>query len=109
VAASGASEALMRPSTPVESKNEASTTQCARQREDLSRDGQRPTLPQGELVSQVARGGGVGDQVFNDPLATFKSESFIVLMTIAWTYMLRAYYRSNKLSMFSGRCISSKS
>lgn len=33
-------------------------------------------------------------KVFNDPLITFKSESFIVLMVIAWTYLLHAYYRA---------------
>jgi len=32
-------------------------------------------------------------RVFNDPLVHFKSESFIVLMIIAWTYLLHAYYR----------------
>jgi Domain of unknown function (DUF3644) len=31
-------------------------------------------------------------QVYNNPLIRFKSESFIVLMTIAWTYLLHAYY-----------------
>lgn len=33
-------------------------------------------------------------RVFNDPHVTFKSETFIVLMNIAWTYLLHAYYRS---------------
>ena len=33
-------------------------------------------------------------RTFNDPQVTFKSESFIVLMVIAWTYLLHAYYRS---------------
>ncbi len=33
-------------------------------------------------------------KVFNDPLVRFKSEDFIVLMVIAWTYLLHAYYRS---------------
>ena len=33
-------------------------------------------------------------QVYNNPLITFKTESFIVLSLIAWTYMLHAYYRS---------------
>lgn len=33
-------------------------------------------------------------KIFNDPLIHFKSESFIVLMIIAWTYLLHAYYRS---------------
>ncbi len=30
-------------------------------------------------------------KIFNDPLIKFKSESFIVLMIIAWTYLLHAY------------------
>lgn len=36
-------------------------------------------------------------KVFNDPMTNFKSESFIVLMTIAWTYLLHAYYRGKKI------------
>ena len=32
-------------------------------------------------------------QIFNNPQVTFKSEIFIVLMNIAWTYLLHAYYR----------------
>ena len=32
-------------------------------------------------------------RVFNDPAVTFKSETFIVLMIIAWTYVLHAHYR----------------
>ena len=31
-------------------------------------------------------------QVFNNSLRTFKTEAFIVLMTIAWSYLLHAYY-----------------
>ena len=34
-------------------------------------------------------------QSFNNPLTTFKTETFIVLMVIAWTYLLHAYYRQN--------------
>ena len=33
-------------------------------------------------------------QIYNNPLTKFKSESFIVLFVIAWTYLLHAYYRS---------------
>jgi len=33
-------------------------------------------------------------QIYNNPLSTFKSESFIVLFIIAWTYLLHAYYRN---------------
>jgi Protein of unknown function (DUF3644) len=32
-------------------------------------------------------------QIFNSPLITFRSEIFIVLMNIAWTYLLHAFYR----------------
>jgi hypothetical protein len=36
-------------------------------------------------------------RVFNDPQFNFKSETFIVLMMIAWTYLLHAYYRAKKV------------
>ena len=36
-------------------------------------------------------------QSFNNPLTTFKTETFIVLMVIAWTYLLHAYYRSQNI------------
>jgi len=36
-------------------------------------------------------------QIFNNPNITFKAESYVVLMIIAWTYLLHAYYRSKKI------------
>ncbi len=36
-------------------------------------------------------------QVFNNPNIVFKSESFIVLSNIAWTYLLHAYYREKAI------------
>jgi len=36
-------------------------------------------------------------QTFNNPLTTFKTETFIVLMVIAWMYLLHAYYRKNQV------------
>ena len=36
-------------------------------------------------------------QTFNNPLTRFKSETFIVLMSIAWTYLLHAYYRQARV------------
>ena len=36
-------------------------------------------------------------QIYNNPLITFKTESFIVLMIIAWTYLLHAYYRESRI------------
>lgn len=32
-------------------------------------------------------------QIYNNPQITFKSESFITLAVIAWTYLMHAYYR----------------
>lgn len=36
-------------------------------------------------------------QVFNNPNIQFKSESFVVLAIVAWTYLLHAYYRDRKI------------
>ncbi len=36
-------------------------------------------------------------QIFNNPNVNFKSESFIVLAIISWTYLLHAYYREQKI------------
>jgi len=36
-------------------------------------------------------------QIFNNPNIVFKSESFIVLSMVAWTYLLHSYYRSQKI------------
>ena len=36
-------------------------------------------------------------QTFNNPLTTFKTETFIVLMVIDWTYLLHAYYRQEEV------------
>ena len=36
-------------------------------------------------------------QIFNSPLITFKAEIFIVLITIAWTYLLHSHYRNKKI------------
>ena len=36
-------------------------------------------------------------QIYNNPLINFKTESFIVLSVIAWTYLLHAHYRSKRI------------
>lgn len=36
-------------------------------------------------------------QIFNNPNITFKTESYVVLMIISWTYLLHAYYRSQRI------------
>lgn len=50
-----------------------------------------------ELIGKSREAALTAVQVFNNPLVRFKSETFIVLMIIAWTYMLHAYYRKNKI------------
>jgi hypothetical protein len=45
------------------------------------------------LVTQSQDAALAGVQVFNNPLIKFKSETFIVLMNIAWTRLLHAHYR----------------
>jgi hypothetical protein len=46
-----------------------------------------------QLVAQSRAAALTAVQVFNNPLVEFKSETFIVLMNIAWTYLLHAHYR----------------
>ncbi len=46
-----------------------------------------------ELVSKSQEAALTAIQVFNNPFVTFKSETFIILMMIAWTYLLHADYR----------------
>lgn len=48
----------------------------------------------GELLAKSREAALSAVKVFNDPLIQFKSETYIVLMVIAWTYLLHAYYRS---------------
>ena len=47
-----------------------------------------------ELVTKAKESALCAIKVFNDPLITFKSEAFIVLIVVAWTYLLHAFYRS---------------
>lgn len=46
------------------------------------------------LISKARDAALAAIKIYNDPLIGFKSESFIVLMNIAWTYLLHAHYRS---------------
>lgn len=50
-----------------------------------------------ELVTKAREATLAAVKIFNDPLFHFKSEAFIVLMVIAWTYLLHAHYRSQKI------------
>lgn len=49
----------------------------------------------GELLTKSREAALSAVQIFNSPLITFKSEIFIMLMNVAWTYLLHAYYRKN--------------
>ncbi len=46
-----------------------------------------------ELLSKSREAALAAVQIFNNPLITFKSEIFIVLMNIAWTYLLHAHFK----------------
>lgn len=50
-----------------------------------------------ELVLKSREAALTAVRVFNDPQVSFKSETFIVLMMVAWTYLLHAYYRGKRI------------
>ena len=50
-----------------------------------------------ELLTKSREAALTSIKIFNDPLINFKTEIFIILMIIAWTYLLHAYYRSKKI------------
>lgn len=50
-----------------------------------------------ELLTKSREAALAAVQIFNSPVITFKSEIFIVLMNIAWTYLLHAYYRKQRI------------
>jgi len=51
-----------------------------------------------ELLSKSQEAALAAVQVFNNPNISFKSEIYVVLMHIAWTYMLHAYYRGEGIN-----------
>lgn len=50
-----------------------------------------------QLLAKAREAALAAVQTYNNPLVRFKSETFVVLMVIAWTYLLHAYYRSNEV------------
>lgn len=50
-----------------------------------------------ELLKKSREAALAAVQIFNNPNISFKSESYVVLMIIAWTYLLHAYYRGKKI------------
>lgn len=51
----------------------------------------------GELLKKSREAALAAVQIFNNPNISFKSESYVVLMIIAWTYLLHAYFRDQKI------------
>lgn len=50
-----------------------------------------------ELLHKAKEAALCAIKLFNDPLVHFKSEAYIVLMNIAWTYLLHAHYRDKNI------------
>ena len=50
-----------------------------------------------ELICKAKEAMLAAVQIYNNPNITFKTESFITLSVIAWTYLLHAYYRQEKI------------
>lgn len=50
-----------------------------------------------ELLKKSREAALAAVQIFNNPNVTFKSETYVVLMVIAWTYLLHAFYREKKV------------
>lgn len=50
-----------------------------------------------ELLKKSREAALAAVQIFNNPNVTFKSETYTVLMIIAWTYLFHAYFRSKKI------------
>lgn len=46
-----------------------------------------------ELIKKSREAALAAVQVFNNPAITFKSEIFVVMMVISWTYLLHAHFR----------------
>lgn len=50
-----------------------------------------------ELVKKARESMLAAVQIYNNPQITFKTETFITLSIISWTYLLHAYYRTKKI------------
>ena len=47
-----------------------------------------------DLITKAKESALCAIKVFNDPLIKFKSETYIILMVVARTYLLHAYFRA---------------
>ena len=56
-----------------------------------------------ELIKKSREAALASVQIFNNPALTFKSEIFIVLMMISWTYLLHAFIEKMELNIDTSR------
>lgn len=61
-----------------------------------------------ELIAKAKEAMLSAVQIFNNPNISFKSESFIVLSNIAWTYLLHAYYKSKDIDFAYYKIVNSR-
>lgn len=50
-----------------------------------------------ELTNKSGESALAAAQIFNNPNISFKSESYVLLMIIAWTYLFHAHFRAHKI------------
>ncbi len=50
-----------------------------------------------ELIKKSREAALAAVQIFNNPNITFKSESYVVLIVIAWTYLMHSYFKGKKI------------
>ncbi|MDZ7863523.1 DUF3644 domain-containing protein [Acidovorax sp.] len=61
-----------------------------------------------ELIKKSREAALAAVQVFNNPAITFKSEIFVVLMIISWTYLLHAYFRKRGIEYRHNRVVGTR-
>ena len=63
----------------------------------MSNRSRRAKSIKNELIKKSMESFMAAVQVYNNPQIYFKSEIFITIVVISWTYLLHAYYRMNKI------------
>ena len=58
---------------------------------------QKNRFGENELLNKSREAALAAVQIFNNPNISFKSESYVVLMMISWTYLLHTHYRGKKI------------
>lgn len=83
-----------------ESHSEAMLLRCCQRMMDMTSQKKRIRAVgsiSSELIKKSREAALASVQIFNNPALTFKSEIFIVLIMISWTYLLHAYYRKKQI------------